>query len=98
MVEVWCEDNYDYMKGDRYEYKVASFESGEKALAYMQEKLDAQMRKIAQNVESAEKLIQAYKFGGTDYFIKGSKTSVGFSSWEYVESQAQRVFNEEQGL
>jgi hypothetical protein len=48
IVEVWCEDNYDFMKGESHSHKVSEFKSVEKAVAYMQEKLDKQMYDIAQ--------------------------------------------------
>ncbi|GEM_PF-5330983 len=89
-VEVWAQDNYGFMKGESYSCKVAEFENEDAAIAYMCSKLETQLLDIAENVKSVEELLRAYKFGGTDYFIKGS---LSFSSWEYVEQEAKRVLN-----
>ena len=89
MIEVWAEDNYDFIKGESHPYKIAEFSSEDEAIAYMCDRLDAQLHDIAKNVKSVEELLRAYKFGGMDYFIKGS---LSFSSWEYVEQEAKRVF------
>ena len=88
-IEVWCEDNYDFMKGESYPYKVAEFSTTEEAVAYMCDKLDEQLCRLAKNVASAEELLRGYKYGGTDYYIKGSLL---FSSWDYAEQAAQKIF------
>jgi len=88
-VEVWAEDNYDFMKGESYSYKVAEFENVDAAIAYMRSKLDTQLHAIAENVQSVDELLSAYKFGGTAYFIKGSLV---FSSWKYAEQTAEKIF------
>ncbi len=90
-IEVWCEDNYDFMKGESCPCKVAAFSSTEEAVAYMCDKLDEQLCGLAKNVASAEELLRGYKYGGTDYYIKGSLL---FSSWGYAEQVAQKIFDE----
>ena len=90
-IEVWCEDNYDFMKGESHPCKVAEFSTTGEAVAYMCDKLDEQLSRLAKNVESAEELLRGYKYGGTDYFIKGSLL---FSSREYAEQAAQKIFEE----
>ncbi len=90
-IEVWCEDNYDYMKDKNYPAKVAEFSSNKEALDYIYNKLDEQLLKIAKNFESVEDLIRAYKFGGTNYYIQDSTNEpIGFSSWDYVEKNAKK--------
>lgn len=91
IIEVWGEDNYDFMKGESHPYKVAEFPSREEAVAYMCTKLDEQLCRLAKNVVSAEELLNVYKYGGTDYFIKGSLL---FSSWVYAEQAVQKIFEE----
>ena len=91
IIEVWCEDNYDFMKGESHPCKVAEFSTTEEAVAYMYDKLDEQLSRLAKNVDSAEELLRGYKYGGTDYFIKGSLL---FSSWEYAEQAVHKIFEE----
>ena len=92
-IEVWCEDNYDYMKGESYSFKVAEFKDEKEALIYMKTKLDEELQKLTKNAKNEEDLIHIYKYGGSDYFIKG-KSSLIFSSWDYVEQEAQRIFKD----
>ncbi|QOR61212.1 hypothetical protein ACM66Z_07060 [Sulfurovum sp. ST-21] len=91
IIEVWAEDNYDFMKGESHPCKIAEFHSTEEAVAYMCAKLDEQLYGLAKNVASAEELLSVYKYGGVDYFIKDSLL---FSSWEYAEQVAQKIFEE----
>ena len=92
-IEVWCEDNYDYMKGDVYPAKVAEFSNYKEALTYIHNKLDEQLCEIAKNSKSVEDLIKYYKYGGTNYYIQSSnKEPIGFSSWDYVEEKAEKIF------
>ena len=94
-VEVWGEDNYDYMKGsDDDPFKVAEFQSIDEAVTYMRAKLDKQLSEKAKGVESADELIRGYKFGGVNYFVIGGKGSLDFSSWKYVEQNAHRIFED----
>ena len=88
-IEVWYEDNYDYMKGESFPVKIAEFDNVEDALDYMCSKLDEELCKLAKNAKSPDDLIHLYKFGGHDYYIKGTLI---FSSWNYVEQEAKRIF------
>lgn len=91
MVEVWCADNYDYIKGEKFEHFHKSFESFDEAIEYIKSKLDEELKEIAKDTKNIETLKESYRFGGTDYFIKGS---LSFSSWEYVEQNASRILDE----
>lgn len=46
---------------------------------------------VNDNRGCAEELLCGYKYGGTDYYIKGSLL---FSSWEYAEQAVQKIFDE----
>ena len=91
IIEVWGEDNYDFMKGESNPYQVAEFQTVEEAVVFISAKLDEQLSEIAKRVDSAEEMLRAYKFGGIDYFIKDSLL---FSSWNYAEQVAQKIFDE----
>lgn len=91
MIEVWQSDNYDFMKGEKFEHFHKSFDTQDEAIEYIKQKLDTQMLRMAQKCKSSEEIIESYKIGGTDYFIKGS---LAFSSWDYVEQNASRILDE----
>ena len=92
-VEVWITDNYALMGGD-FEDKTyhRKFSTAEEAISYIKVQLDEELHECATDMEDANALIDQYKRFGSDYFLKHS--SEFFSSWKYVEENAQRIWNE----
>lgn len=89
-VHVYSNDNYDYMKGEESDFFHTSFKSQDEAIEYMKNQLDMELKELAENTANEEILKERYRFGGTDYFIKGSLI---FSSWNYVEENAKKIFD-----
>ncbi len=92
-IAVYSNDNYDYMKGEVDDYFHKSFSTEDEAIDYMKNKLDNELKELAEKTSDVETLKANYRFGGTDYFVKGS---LAFSSWNYVEENAKRIFEKQE--
>ena len=92
-IEVWITDNYALMGGD-FENQTyhRSFPTSEEAIDYIKIHLDIELRYWASDMENPDALIGQYKRFGSDYFLKNGTEF--FSSWKYVEENAQRIWNE----
>ena len=92
-VEVWITDNYALMGGN-FENQTyhCTFPTSEEAISYIKAQLDEKLKEWADRMENPEALTGQYKRFGSDYFLKHS--TAFFSSWKYVEENAQKIWDE----
>lgn len=92
-VEVWSEDNYDFLKREEnpYEYFKGKFETPQLAIDFIKESLYEELKEILKRDPNAsdEQIIQTYKMYGSDFYLK--KSTEGFSSWSYIEENASKL-------
>lgn len=102
LFEVWIDDNEDRYGNNRYvdgeddlSYFIDKFGTRNEAISFIENKIDEVLKELAIKAKSVEELKSMDISQSVSYFIKKKdKSKEFFKTWQYIQDNAQRIFEE----